>query len=264
MIKNNEKLLFFDIDETLIPGGGDYPADTLAALKMAKERGHKLFINTGRVKCNVEDYIFNDLFSGIICGCGTHILYEGEELFYHPLSRNLCYETAKLCRECRMYGLFEYKDYSCYDGKMPKAGDNPLIGYFKKSGRKLVSDIESDEFIFDKFTIWYDDDSDTETFKRETAEHFNLIDRGDNFFEMEPLGFSKASGMKFLADYFGCKREDIFAFGDSTNDLAMLEFAGTGIAMGNASPFLKKMADYITDDINHGGIMNAMKHFELI
>lgn len=54
------------------------------------------------------------------------------------------------------------------------------------------------------------------------------------------------------------------AIGDSTNDLTMLEFAGTSIAMKHSSPIVLEKADYVTDDVFDDGIYNAMKHFELI
>ena len=54
------------------------------------------------------------------------------------------------------------------------------------------------------------------------------------------------------------------AFGDSSNDIAMIKKAGIGIAMGNAIPELKQQADYVTTSILDQGISNALKHFKLI
>jgi len=54
------------------------------------------------------------------------------------------------------------------------------------------------------------------------------------------------------------------AIGDGENDLDMMEFAGISVAMGNAVPSVKAAADYVTDDVDHDGIYNALKHFNLI
>ena len=59
-------------------------------------------------------------------------------------------------------------------------------------------------------------------------------------------------------------KEEIIAFGDSDNDMDMLEFAEIGVAMGNAEVEVKAVADYVTTDIDEDGIWNACKHFELI
>ena len=54
------------------------------------------------------------------------------------------------------------------------------------------------------------------------------------------------------------------AFGDGENDMEMLEFAGVGIAMGNAEDMVKKSADYVTDSVDNRGIENALRYFSVI
>ncbi|MNT54226.1 putative bifunctional phosphatase/peptidyl-prolyl cis-trans isomerase [compost metagenome] len=54
------------------------------------------------------------------------------------------------------------------------------------------------------------------------------------------------------------------SFGDGGNDITMLAHTQVGIAMGNANPEVKEIADYITDDVDSNGIWNALKHFGVI
>jgi hydroxymethylpyrimidine pyrophosphatase-like HAD family hydrolase len=77
-------------------------------------------------------------------------------------------------------------------------------------------------------------------------------------------GIRKASGMCLIADHLNCANEDIIAFGDGPNDIDMLEYAGIGIAMGNAGDVTKAAADMITDRIDEDGIYRALKKLELI
>ncbi|MCI5501534.1 MAG: HAD family hydrolase, partial [Lachnospiraceae bacterium] len=128
----------------------------------------------------------------------------------------------------------------------------------------LVEPEKAQYLTFDKFCVCLKKESDFKSFRKKYSQKLTFIDRGDDFWEIVPLGCSKASGMKYLMDYFKIPVEDTFAIGDSSNDLPMLEFAGTGIAMGNSSDIVFKHADYITDDILEDGIYNAMKHFKLI
>ena len=67
-----------------------------------------------------------------------------------------------------------------------------------------------------------------------------------------------------LLEHYGISRDEIIAFGDGDNDVEMLAFAGIGVAMGNGTAAVKKAADYITDDIDEGGIYNALVHFGVI
>ena len=70
--------------------------------------------------------------------------------------------------------------------------------------------------------------------------------------------------MQFLMDHFGVSRENTYAFGDSSNDLPMLEFAGHSIAMQHSDQVVLDMADYVTDAVERDGIYKALTHFNLI
>ena len=72
----------------------------------------------------------------------------------------------------------------------------------------------------------------------------------------------KASAMKIILDEIGNDIETI-ALGDSENDIEMLKFADTGIAMGNAKDILKNIADEITDHVNSDGLYKALKAHKL-
>ena len=88
--------------------------------------------------------------------------------------------------------------------------------------------------------------------------------RNDNFYELVPLGYSKASGIEFIINYLGIPFENTYAIGDSTNDLSMLKYVQHSIAMGNSTPALFDLVEYITTDIDKDGIFNALKHYKLI
>ena len=75
---------------------------------------------------------------------------------------------------------------------------------------------------------------------------------------------SKANGLRLLCKYYGTSIEEAYAFGDSMNDYEIIKAAGTGIAMGNANPKLKEVADYVASDINDDGIYKACVELGLI
>lgn len=70
----------------------------------------------------------------------------------------------------------------------------------------------------------------------------------------------KKSGVKFLTEYLGLSRENVAAFGDADNDTDMIEYAGTGIAMENAAPHLKQIADQITLHHDKDGVAYAFRN----
>ncbi len=69
---------------------------------------------------------------------------------------------------------------------------------------------------------------------------------------------TKAHGMEAICRHFGIRQEETIAFGDGANDIEMLEWAGIGIAMGNAADTVKKHANQVTTDVDNEGIENAI------
>ena len=77
-------------------------------------------------------------------------------------------------------------------------------------------------------------------------------------------GITKATGIQKVLDFYGADVKDAIGIGDGANDIEMLKFCGTGIAMGNADERAKAAADIITDDIDKDGLYNAFKRMGLI
>ena len=85
-----------------------------------------------------------------------------------------------------------------------------------------------------------------------------------NTIELVPKGFNKAVGIAAVIRLFDIPWENTVVFGDSNNDLAMFEYAATKVAMGNASPKIKELADYVTSDMFHYGIRDGLRYLKLI
>ncbi len=84
-----------------------------------------------------------------------------------------------------------------------------------------------------------------------------------NFVEGNPPGVSKGDGLRRLADHLGMARERVMAVGDQGNDVPMIEWAGVGVAMGNASPASKAVADWIAPPLAEHGVAAAIDRFVL-
>ena len=266
-----KSILFFDIDGTLIADdpGRFLPDSAREAIGLAKRAGHLAFINTGRVMVNVDDFIRHLDFDGYVCGCGTYIAYGDEVLLHHKLERQLCYDTAKLLYDCGLFALYEAHDANGYDARIvSRYEDNGdakgLFAYFASAGKTFMTDVSAPDFHFDKFSAWFDQDCDMVRFRREIEKNFTYIDRGETFCEVVPKAFSKATGIRFLMDYFQIPHERTFAFGDSSNDLPMLEFVQHSVVMGGADDNVKQQASYVTGTVEEDGLYRAMEHFGLL
>ena len=85
-----------------------------------------------------------------------------------------------------------------------------------------------------------------------------------DFADILPAGGGKPNGLAEMLKHFGWTKDEAIAFGDGGNDVAMLQYAGLGVAMGNACDAAKAAADYVTADIDKDGIAKALQHFGLL
>ena len=88
----------------------------------------------------------------------------------------------------------------------------------------------------------------------------NIFKSQASYLEVMSLTASKANAIEFLISKYGIDKNQIIAIGDNYNDKGMIEFAGMGIAMGNAPEEIKLVADYITDTNNNDGVAKALHH----
>ena len=94
--------------------------------------------------------------------------------------------------------------------------------------------------------------------------YFEPTIRANTMIEFVKQGHTKAEGMERFLKKLNVPKEEIFAIGDSENDLPMFAMAGTTICMGDGVETVKQQADYVTDPVLDDGIFNALRHFGLI
>ena len=133
------------------------------------------------------------------------------------------------------------------------------------NGIFVGEDVDSDDFEFDKFCCWFaDDNAKVPKFREYVSRYFDYIDRGANFCEIVPKGFSKATGIQYLLDYFDIPLENAYAFGDGNNDAPMLLYCPNSIIMQKGPEELKRQVMLVTDDAENDGIYNAMVKLGII
>lgn len=74
-------------------------------------------------------------------------------------------------------------------------------------------------------------------------------------------GVSKGSALRFLCQKLNLTSENLMAIGDEENDLSMIKYAGVGVAMGNAVPAVKQVAQVITEDCDHDGVAKIIEKY---
>ncbi|MCR4909297.1 MAG: HAD family hydrolase [Lachnospiraceae bacterium] len=260
----SQKLLFFDIDNTIWDYDNFIPESTVRTIRAVRENGHKAFLCSGRGRGYIRSpELFDIGFDGVVSGCGTLIEIDGEILLYKKMTDEESLRTVETVRKYGMRPILEGKEYLYMDSE--EFGDD---WYMKKLTREMGQRLKS---ISDNWGKWEiskvscdsGEDRREECFK-ELEDIFDFIVHTSNVVEMVPKGFSKGTGILKVCELLGAEVSDTFAFGDGENDIEMIKTAGTGIAMGNGNAHARAEADFVTRDIYHDGIYHACKYFELL
>ena len=106
-------------------------------------------------------------------------------------------------------------------------------------------------------------DKAIEKLPKEVYEKYTVVKSAPFFLEFMNKKVNKGVGVELLAKHLNIKQEEIITMGDAGNDLHMIEYAGMGIAMGNATNDIKTIANYITESNNEDGVAKAIEKFVL-
>ena len=258
------KVLFFDIDNTILTRENEIPESTFRAFEKLHENGHLVFVNTGRSRAYVQDpYLLSLGFDGFITGCGTMIEYQGEIIKDSKLDIDLVEHTVNTLRKYKIRPILEGKDYLYFDEA--EFGKDP---YGMKLKRELGERRLTIENEWRKWEIYkYACDTtgaDREPCFEELKEYYDFMIHNERVVEIVPKGCHKGTGILDVCKYLGIDVKDTYAFGDSANDVGMLETAGYAVVVGNGSDAAKAHADYVTTDLLDDGIWNACKYLKLI
>lgn len=259
-------VVFFDIDGTVV----DYetqiiPESAVEAIRLLKKNGHLPIVNTGRPIGHVDPRVQKLDFSGWICSCGMELILDGEMIYKDYPSPEECKQILDLAHCCRMAIQTEGHDSLLFDADMPY---HPLglreAERLAAQGLRVEPIQDAADLQFIKFVTYDTPGCDREGFIQGVAPYFDAIVRANTMMEFIKKGHSKAEGMERFLKELHVPKEEIFAIGDSENDLPMFAMAGTTICLGDGVEDVKKVADYVTDPVLEDGVFNALRHFGLI
>ncbi len=260
------KLVATDIDGTIVRWGSDISKPVKNCVKMMTQKGVKVVLVTGRMHI-ATTHILNELglTTPIISYQGGLIKdYDGNTLYRNDLASNYAHEIIDWSRKNNVHiNLYvDDKLYVEHDNDIVKAYTNgKFIDYTVTNFDDLdIKDVNKILAI-----DWKNPDLVT-SWTNELAEKYKdltIVKSTPYFCEIGSGKAKKSLGVKFLADLWGIKHEEILGIGDQNNDIDLVMNAGIGVAMGNSSYELKQCAKYITDTVDNDGFARAMEKFVL-
>ncbi|WP_108669860.1 Cof-type HAD-IIB family hydrolase [Peribacillus acanthi] len=256
----NKKIVFFDIDGTLLNHQKEIPDSTKKAVKQLQENGVFVAISTGRAPFMFENIRKELDIESYVSINGQYVLFENEVLSKTALPID---EVERLIEHSKSLEI----PLVFLNEKTMKANvhSNDRIEEAMSSLKFPHPEFDDQFYLKNEiFQVLMFCTADEEHHFKNQYEHFRLIRWHEKSVDVLPVKGSKAEGIKQFIKKAGFEMKDVYAFGDGLNDIEMLHAAGTGVAMGNAPDEVKRHADVITNHVDEDGIFNGLKKLGLI
>ena len=275
------KIIFLDVDGTLVNYENHIPESAVKAIRKARANGHKVYICTGRSKAEVYPELWEIGLDGMIGGNGSYVEHAGQVVFHKTLSKEQCTEIVDWLIEKGLEFYLESNEGLFASSHFETAAAPVMQEYARRKAnpdaeqitvRKAFPDMIFDGGLYrddvNKISYILSSYQDYE----EACQVFSDLQngtwggRGETalFGDIGLKNIDKASAISALLQYLGVSLKQTIAFGDAKVDIPMLSCCATGVAMGNGGDEIKEMADLITDDVDEDGLWNAFCKLGLI
>jgi hypothetical protein len=271
----NYKMIAIDMDGTLLNSQKRVTERTKEVLITAQESGKKIIITTGRIFTSARLYSQYIGLKTPIIACNGAIIkgVEGKRIFkIHPVEEKIIVNAIEICNEIgvpyhfysedKIYATKKLDLYEFYHQEESKIDSSYSIPFYDINDFSSISKIK-EEIL--KFNVW-DRDVDKILLTLNKIKNINnafVTSSSPYNIEITNQAATKGNALKDLGEFYGIKKEEIIAIGDSYNDISMIEYAGLGIAMDNSQVDIKEIADYITLSNDQEGIVDVFERFVL-
>lgn len=275
------KLVALDLDGTLFDNSSRISERNLTAIRSITDKGIHVVISTGRP---FEGIPFDQIkgtginYAITANGSGIYEISTGKCLYENAMDEELVTPILNflLTRDIHMDAFIGGKGYTpvqCVETAQKLTVPSSIKNYIITTRTRLdniLQFIHENQLKVQKMTLNFYPAADGTLIDRETVRKFlvsnpsiTTVCGGYNNLEFTRADANKGVGLRKLAEILGVNPDATMAIGDTENDLAIIEAAGIGVAMGNATDAVKARADYVTTTNTKDGMAAAIEHFIL-
>lgn len=270
------RLVAIDLDGTLLDMNKKISNRNKRAIALAKEKGVKIVICSGRVFTGARLYAKQVDSRDPVIACNGAIICEnidGEVIYSDNLDTEAGLKIVDICHKHQVY----YHVYSGNTMLTEKLGFTSLK-YFENNRllpledrvdievvQNMAEKIKSMQGQVLKFVVVTDDTELLRRVRNEIEQIYGVAVMSSNYdnFEVMNKGVSKGAALKRLSELLSIPAGEMMAIGDNENDISMLEYAGLGVAMDNGEDCAKEAAQYVTASNSQDGVAEAIEKFIL-
>lgn len=253
-------IAFFDLDHTLYNEQTKVDQEVADAMHQLKANNVLPVISTGRNLFEIPTTMKQTGIDTVVSANGSYVIFEGKPVYKAVLPKNVVNSfvdfaqgfdeatTVMNSQDARINFINEIVEgnYHFINSRKPPLGVRDFIEH-NEIVMMLINTKGPDERYIDKF-------SDTLTFFRNTPFSMDIVAKGS----------SKKRGIQELIKNANLDGIPTYAFGDGNNDIPMLDYVDHPVVMGNGLDRVKEYAEYITTKNSDHGIVNGLKHYDLL
>lgn len=275
------KIIFIDVDGTLVDYSGRLPASAVRAIREARANGHQVYISTGRSKAEVYQNIWDIGLDGMIGGNGSYVEAHGTVVLHQLITAEQCRHIVDWLHARKLEFYLESNSGLYASEHFETAGEPVIQQYSARKGKSNAQEMTVRKAFPDMLFggDLYRDDLNKVSYILSSYQDF--LDAQKEFPDLQngtwggagetalfgDLGvknITKANAIQQLLTCLGAKREDTIAIGDAKIDIPMFECCAVSVCMGSGGEEARKAADFVTDDVEKDGLYKAFVHLGLI
>lgn len=242
------KAIFFDVDGTIYSNRTNrFIPSTIEAIHRMQDNGILCFVASGRHPTEIVPEIHAIGFDGIIMADGLSATYHGEMIVHHTIAADDLRVLIDLLNQGQYQGSYAYQDSINAFHRPPSDSE---CRWLDSMGIPWIHRPLQADDVITKVSMF-------ERLKAPLPAGLHLTQLYDDYFDIRPIGISKASAIQSLLDYLHIGVEEAACFGDSRNDIEMFQLIPNNYCMGNGFEGLKQMAAHVIGDIDEDAIFEA-------
>lgn len=268
------RLLALDMDGTLLDSRKQVLPRTAKAITALSQRGVAVAYSTGRNPVELSDYV-SELpairYGSCISGALVYDFAKDEAIFTRAFDTELALNVLRIASEEQPMVHMLCAHASVAREADIQRMDRVHMGVYRDMFDRLCTRIDNPaDYVrahanqVCKINLYHADEASrarTRARLERAGLPLQLADAEVTSLECSPAGVSKAEGLAKLCDHLGITLDEVVAVGDAPNDTQALRVAGLAVAMGNATPDIKELADAVVADNDHDGIVETIERY---
>ncbi len=260
------KFVIFDIDGTLFDEEKkQFTLSSINTIKKLQKTGCIIIIATGRPPLTLDKLWQAEIHPDyLICNNGHIVIdHQGQVILSEKIHEELVRDICEYCENNHLGLMLKYPDRTYVYLDHP-AFQSIYERNVERLNKTILFSNKIDPHLLPNDGTLGADICEQKAFNHFFSDRISVVNVNDQYGDIRLPNVSKKSALCFLMRQLNGKAEDCIVFGDSLNDLEIIQWAGIGVAMGNAVEELKQKSDYVTKSIDEDGIQYACQNLHLI